>query len=287
MTDVSLSARTITPRGRLGGRIRDIFRYRELLANLVRKELKVRYKSSILGFLWSLLNPAMLLVVYYFVFSVVLGSGIPRFPIYLLSGLLVWNLFNVGLISATGSIVANAGIVNKVWFPREVLPLASIGAALVHFFLQSVVMVAALLIFWHPVDWAYVPLLPVALVGLLLVLAGLSLVLAAANVYLRDVQHLVELVLLAWFFASPVVYSYDLIAGKMGGAAPLYLANPVTDVVLVFQRAIYGTLADVVHDFPMWWYLRGLAYVYVLGVILMLVGMTVFRRLEGDFTEEL
>ncbi|HVM10390.1 MAG TPA: ABC transporter permease [Acidimicrobiales bacterium] len=287
MTDVSLPARTITPRGSLLRRARDIVSYRELLVNLVRKELKVKYKSSILGFLWSLLNPAMLLVVYYFVFSVVLGSGIPRFPIYLLSGLLVWNVFNVGLLTATGSIVGNAGIVNKVWFPREVLPLGAIGAALVHFFLQSLVLVGALLVFRHPVDWRYLPLLPVALGGLLLVLAGLSFLLAAINVYLRDVQHLVELILLAWFFASPIVYSYDLIAGKLGGAAALYLINPVTGVVMVFQRAIYGSLTDVVHNFPMWWYLRNLAYVYVLGVIILLIGMTVFRRLEGNFTEEL
>src|SRR5829696_5696547 len=104
MSDVSLPARTVTPRGHLGTRLRDILGYRELLVNLVRKELKVKYKSSILGFFWSLLNPAFLLVVYYFVFSVVLGSGIPRFPIYLLSGLLVWNVFNVGLLTATGSI---------------------------------------------------------------------------------------------------------------------------------------------------------------------------------------
>ncbi|HEX7168034.1 MAG TPA: ABC transporter permease [Acidimicrobiales bacterium] len=287
MTDVSLPARTITPRGSLRTRVRDIFRYRELLLNLVRKELRVKYKSSILGFLWSLLNPAMLLVVYYFVFSIVLGSGIPRFPIYLLSGLLVWNVFSVGLTTATASVISNAGIVNKVWFPREVLPLSSIGAALVHFFLQSIVMVLALALFRHPVDWAYVPLIPVALVGLLLVLAALGLLLSALNVYLRDVQHLVELLLLAWFFATPIVYSYDLVAGKAGGWIRLYLLNPVTDVVLVFQRAIYGELSGVVHDFSYGWYLRNLAGVYVLGLVLLVVSMAVFRRLEGNFTEEL
>ncbi|HEX4979271.1 MAG TPA: ABC transporter permease [Acidimicrobiales bacterium] len=287
MTDLTTTARTITPRGRLSRRLRDIISYRELLANLVRKELKVRYKSSILGFLWSLLNPAMLLVVYYFVFSIVLKSGIPRFPIYLLSGLLVWNLFAVGLTAGTGSVVNNAGIVSKVWFPREVLPLGAIGAALVHFFLQSIVLVGALAIFRHPVDWAYLPLVPLALVGLLLLLSGTTILLAALNVYLRDVAHLVELLLLAWFFACPIVYSYDLIAERMGSSAFLYLANPVTDVVLVFQRAIYGELTDVVHDFPLWWYLRNLGYVYLVGAITFLVGMSVFRRLEGNFVEEL
>lgn len=287
MTDVSLQARTITPRGHLGTRLRDIVGYRELLANLVRKELRVKYKSSILGFVWSLLNPAMLLVVYYFVFSVVLGSGIPRFPIYLLSGLLVWNLFSVGLVTGTASVVSNAGIVNKVWFPREVLPLSSIGAALVHFFLQSLVLMGALAAWQHPISWEYVPLIPFALGGLLLFLAALSLLLSAANVYLRDVQHLVELVLLAWFFSCPIVYSYNLIADKTGGWVRLYLLNPVTDVVLIFQRAIYGDYVRVAHDFSYGWYVRNLVYVWAVGLVLFFVAMTVFRRLEGNFTEEL
>lgn len=287
MTDISLPSRTITPKGHLGTRVRDIFRYRELLANLVRKDLKVRYKSSVLGFLWSLLNPAMLLVVYYFVFSVLLGSGIPRFPIYLLSGLLAWNLFSVGLSSATGSIVSNAGIVNKVWFPREVLPLSAIGAALVHFFLQAIVMLGALLVFRHPVAWRYLPLVPLALITLLTFLAALSLLMAAANVYLRDIGHLVELALLPWFFSTPIVYSYDLIADKLGRFAFLYLVNPVTPVVLVFQRAIYGGFSDVVHQFPWWWYLRNITIGFVVSLALLALALSVFRRLEGNFTEEL
>ena len=287
MTDFSLPSRTITPKGHLGTRVRDIFRYRELLINLVRKDLKVRYKSSVLGFLWSLLNPAMLLLVYYFVFSVLLGSGVPRFPIYLLSGLLVWNLFNVGLISATGSVVASSGIVNKVWFPREVLPLSAIGAAVVHFFLQGIVMVLTLLIFQHPVDWRYLPLLPLALLALLVFLASLSLLMSAVNVYLRDMQHLVEIALVPWFFCSPIVYSYDIIASKLGSWEWVYLVNPVTPVVLVFQRAIYGSYEGVLHDFPYWWYARNVALVLVVSLGLLAGALAVFRRLEGNFTEEL
>jgi ABC-2 type transport system permease protein len=287
MTDFSLPSRTITPKGHLGTRVRDIFRYRELLINLVRKDLKVRYKSSVLGFLWSLLNPAMLLLVYYFVFSVLLGSGIPRFPIYLLSGLLVWNLFNVGLISGTGSVVSASSIVNKVWFPREVLPLSAIGAAVVHFFLQGIVMVLTLLVFRHPVAWSYLPLLPFALFTLLLFLAALALLGSAINVYLRDMQHLVEIALLPWFFCSPIVYSYDLIAQKLGRFQFLYLLNPVTPVVLVFQRAIYGGYSDVVHKFPYWWYARNLVFVLIGSLLILTFALSVFRRLEGNFTEEL
>ena len=287
MTDFSLPSRTITPKGHLGTRVRDIFRYRELLINLVRKDLKVRYKSSVLGFLWSLLNPAMLLVVYYFVFSVLLGSGIPRFPIYLLSGLLVWNLFNVGLSSATGAVVASSGIVNKVWFPREVLPLSAIGAAVVHFFLQGIVMVLTLLVFRHPVAWSYLPLVVLGLVALLLFTAALSLLMSAINVYLRDMQHLVEIALLPWFFCTPIVYSYELITDKLGNLQWIYLLNPVTPVVLVFQRAIYGGYSEAVHQFPYWWYVRNLMFVVAGSVILLAFSLSVFRRLEGNFTEEL
>ena len=119
-------------------------RYHELLVALVRKELKVRYKGSTLGFLWSLLNPLLYLAVFYYVFEVVLEAGIPNFAIFLLSGLLAWNLFSSSLLTGTGAIVDNGALVKKVYFPREILPLANVGASLVHFFLQLIVMAFAL-----------------------------------------------------------------------------------------------------------------------------------------------
>src|SRR5687768_11374865 len=173
--------RTVTQRTTLIERAREIAGYHELLVNLVRLELKAKYKSSALGFAWSLLNPAMYLVVFYIAFDVILGGGIPRFPVYLLSGLLVWNFFTTALNSGTGAVVAGSGLVKKVWFPREVLPLASVGAALVHFFLQLGVLIAALVVLRHPIGWTELPLLPLALLDLILLAAGLSLLFAVAN----------------------------------------------------------------------------------------------------------
>src|SRR3954466_14984163 len=121
----------ISPRERLFR----IFRYHELLVGMGRKGLKIKYKNSVLGFAWSLLNPLLYLVVFYIAFEKILGSGVPAFPIWLLSGLLVWNLFSAALAGATTSVVGNAGLVKKVAFPREILPLAAVGTALVHFFL--------------------------------------------------------------------------------------------------------------------------------------------------------
>ncbi len=161
-------AQLVRPRTPVIKRFRRIVAYRELLVGMTRKELKVKYKNSVLGFAWSLLNPLLYLVVFYIAFQLILGTAVPGFPIFLLSGLLVWNLFSTGLAGASGSVVANAGLVKKVSFPREILPLAAVGSMLVHFFLQSLVLFAVLAIVRWDVAWAYVPLMPVALVALLL-----------------------------------------------------------------------------------------------------------------------
>ena len=139
--------RVVQPRSSVLERFRRIVTYHELLVGMTRKELKVKYKNSVLGFAWSLLNPLLYLVVFYVAFVKILGSGVPAFPIFLLSGLLVWNLFSTGLgRRACSSVVANAGLVKKVAFPREILPLAAVGSMLVHFFLQSLVLFAVLAI---------------------------------------------------------------------------------------------------------------------------------------------
>src|SRR5438105_4467824 len=224
--------RVISPRGRVFGRVGDVWRYRELLVGLVRKELKVKYKNSVLGFFWSMLNPALTLAVFYVVFQIFLKSGIPVFAIYLLSGVLAWNLFATALPGATTAVVVNAPLVKKVAFPREVLALASVGAALVHFFLQSIVLVLALLIFRYPASLHFSLLIVPALLTLLLFVAALGILLSAVNVYLRDTQHLLELALLAWFWMTPIVYQYRLVADRLHERAWLMFLNPLTAVVV-------------------------------------------------------
>ncbi|HVW31248.1 MAG TPA: ABC transporter permease [Acidimicrobiia bacterium] len=280
--------RTMTHRTTVLESLKEIVAHHELLLNLVRLELKAKYKASALGFAWSLLNPAMYLVVFYVAFSVILGSGIPRYPIYLLSGLLVWNFFTAALNSGTGSVVAAQGLVKKVWFPREVLPLASVGAALVHFFLQLLVLVAALVLFRHPVGWAEMPMLPLALFDLIILAAGFALLLSAANVYLRDMTHFVELALMAWFWLTPIVYAFSQLTNAIGGRASIALLNPVSPIVLVFQRALYGAYGHVLDPhLSALWYLRNLVFVTMGSLILLAFGLRVFNRLEGNLAEEL
>jgi ABC-2 type transport system permease protein len=297
-SEVPKPVRVLSARISLRQRLIEIWRYRELFVGLVRKELKVKYKESTLGFLWSLLNPAITLLVYYVVFQLVLKNGIPNFAIFLVSGILVWNLFSTSLPGATGSVVGNSAIVKKVSFPREVLALASVGAGAVHFVLQSIVLVCFLIGFRYTPAWGYLWLLIPAIIALLLFTAALGVFFAAVNVYFRDTQHLLEVALMVWFWATPIVYQYRLIADQRPALARLWrLINPMVPIVLTFQRAIYrqtepkGSGGSVINILPpdagQWWYLKQLLFVIVLSVILSTIALRVFGRLEGNFAEEL
>jgi ABC-2 type transport system permease protein len=280
-------------------RVANVWAYRELLGNLVRKDLKVRYKDSVLGFAWTLLNPLLYLVIFTAVFREILRVDIPLFGIFLLSGLLAWNLFANGVNGGAASIVGNAALVQKVWFPREILPVAAIGGALVHFLLQFLVLALALVVFRHAPDWESLVLLPVAVVVLLLLTTACGIAVAAVNVYLRDTQHLLELLLLAWFWMSAIVYNVELVRERLGDLAWVVLLNPVIPIVTAFQRVIYNppdcapdAAADTCSQVlpagaGVGWYLRNLAVVGAGSVLLLFVALWIFGRLEDDFAEEI
>jgi ABC-type polysaccharide/polyol phosphate export permease len=272
--------------------LRELWRSREILVNLARKELKVKYKSSALGVAWSMLNPVLYLVVFYLVFSLVLRSDLPDFQIYLVSGLLAWTLFSTGFQGATTSVTDNGPLVSKVAFPREVLPLASIGAQLVNFAFQLLVLVGALIVFGKPFLGESLILLPAALVVLLVFTTALGFATAAFNVKYRDTGHLVELAMLAWFWGTPIVYPVTLVTGNIGDtAAAVYLANPMANIVLAFQRALYGpTSAEALSRLPepgIAWYAERLFWVGLASAVLLYVTWWVFHRMAGDFSEEL
>jgi ABC-2 type transport system permease protein len=280
------------PRLRVFRELGELWRSREILVNLARKELKVKYNSSALGVAWSMLNPILYLVVFYLVFSLVIRNDIPDFQIYLVSGLLAWTLFSAGFQGATTSITDNGPLVSKVAFPREVLPLASIGAQLVNFFFQLLVLVGALLIFGKPFLGANLLLVPAALVVLLLFTTALGMATSAFNVKYRDTGHLVELAVLAWFWGTPIVYRASLVTGNLNdAAASIYFANPMTNIVLAFQRALYGPTSpealDVLPAPGITWYAQRLIWVGLASTVLLYLTWWVFHRLAGDFSEEL
>jgi ABC-2 type transport system permease protein len=285
-----LPVRVVSPELHLGHRVAEIWRYRQLLLAMINKEFKTKYRNSALGFAWSMLNPAATIAIFYFVFQIVLGSGIPNFAIFLMSGMVVYNLFNYAAGQATPTVVNNAQLVKQVAFPREILALASVGTAMVFFMFQAVVVVAFLAVFRHAPDYSYLPDLIPALVALVLFVSALAIFLAAVNVYMRDIQHLMEIVVsTAWFWATPIVYSYRLIDSKLAhhGLGWILLVNPLTDVVLVFQRAIYRQPVVLPPGADQWWYLWHLLAVAGGSILLFVIAMVVFARLESNFAEEL
>jgi ABC-2 type transport system permease protein len=280
------------PRFRPLARLGELWRHREILANLARKELKVKYKSTVLGVAWSMLNPLLYLVVFYVVFTVFLESGIDAFPVYLLSGLIPWTLFSTGLGGQTTSVIGNSQLVSKVAFPRELLPLAVVRAQTVNFLWQFGVLVAFILVFGYPLLHRGLILLPMALGVLLVFVTAVGFATATWNVRYRDTGHLVELGLLMWFWSTPIVYPAATVLEKFGPVGDtLYLLNPLASVILAFQRAIYGGVsAKALELLPapgIRWYAFRLVAVGTASLILLLLSWRMYFRRSGDFAEEL
>ncbi len=281
--------------------MRELADYREILLNLIRKELKVKYTASVLGAVWSLLNPVVFLAVFSFV-AVMLGNTMPNFPVYLLSGLLAWNVLSTSLQTGSTSVIDNANLVKKVYFPREILPLSSIGVALVDYVLQTVVLLGFMALSGTGFTWPEIALLPLAIVTLVVMTTAVTLWAAALNVRYRDVQHLIGIGLLVWFWLTPIVYSSGFVQTKLqetsvlgGGAFGLYLLNPMATVIQGFQRALYGDPAPVVDGAPQQvlfsWSVGevalGLLIVLAISSVALWLTWRLYFRMSGDFAEEL
>jgi ABC-2 type transport system permease protein len=269
--------------------IRDVWSRRELLDQLVRREIKARYKDSALGFFWSLAKPLAMLLVYYVAIGKFLGAAraIPDFAIFIFSGLTAWQLFSDIVIIGTGSIVGNAGLLKKVYVPRELFPLSVVGSSLFNFAIQLGVLIAAtaaLREFPTGQRWVYFVL---ALAVLVPLSTAMALLLSATNVYLRDVQYLVEIMLMIFMWASPIVYSWGLVQKALAGypaLEQLYLSNPMTLVALGFQKAFW--VAGDGQTFPS--HLAGrLIIAFGLSMLLLWFCQRIFARLQSNFAQEL
>jgi ABC-2 type transport system permease protein len=262
-------------------KVKELYAYRELLFNLVKKELKLRYKNSVLGFFWSLLNPLLMMLIFTFVFAHVFRLGIKDFPIFLLTGLLPWNFFNMAVSSATGSVVAYGGLVKKVYFPREIIPISIVFADLINFLIAMVMLFAFLIVYGYNF-YFYVPILLVVILIQTVLTIGLSLFLASINVYFRDIQYIVGVAMLALFYATPIIYNIQMvenmdIAKRFPILLMLYKANPLSSLMILYRNVLYET------HLPS---MKLLVYSALASVGILLVGYLVFHRLEPAFAEE-
>jgi ABC-2 type transport system permease protein len=284
--------RAAAPRhGFLGGTLqsmKDIWAHRELLDQLIRREIKARYKDSTLGFFWSLAKPLAMLLVYYIAIGKFLGAqrSIPDFAIFIFAGLTAWQLFSDIVILGTGSIVGNSQLIKKVYVPREVFPLSVLGSALFNFVIQLGILIAATAVlgsFPTGVRWMYFVL---ALAVMVAFGTALALTLSAINVYLRDVQYLVEIMLMIFMWASPIIYSWKLVQNALAGSwlEQLYLANPMTLVVLGFQKAFWvkGDAQPIPEHLGSYLFIA-----LAVSIVLLWFGQRVFSRLQANFAQEL
>lgn len=255
-------------------RLRELLAYRNMIRYLVVRDLKVRYKRSVLGFAWSFLNPLLMMLVFTLVFTALRQYSIAKYPVFLLSGLLPWQWFSNSITAASGSIVANAALVRKVYFPREVLPLTAILSNMVNYLLALIPYAAFMLLFRVPVT-PWIALLPLVMILQFFFTFGLSLILCTANVFYRDTQEILQTILRLWFFLTPIFYSLDTLSSTV--AHWINTLNPMAPLICAYRTILYA--GEPLHY-------RSLMPGLALSLLLMGIGYGLFSRYSGMFAEE-
>ena len=250
--------------------VRETYRYRELIWALALKELKIRYKRSVLGFLWALLNPALLMLVMTLVFSTLMRFDIPHYPIFLLSVLLPWTFFSQSLAYSVESIVGNGDLIKKVRVAKLVFPVAAIVSNLINLGLSLIPLAMLVPLMGHTFYWTWL-YLPVPLLALVLFTLGMTFFFATANVYYRDVAHILQVVLSVWFYLTPIFYSLDFIPAKHRW---IFKLNPLIYFVNGFRLAVYyGMLPKA----------PSIVASFVCGFVSLFIGFAIFRKYQDDF----
>ena len=276
----------------VAGKVRQIWGYRELIRNLALRDLRARYKGSALGYLWTQLAPLLMMSVFVFIFSLVFPSGLALYPVFVIVALLPWNYAAEAVQSGARSIIDNANLIKKVYFPREVLPLVSVLSSLLNYLLSLpmmflvVVVVQLLSLGRLNLSWS-IAYLPVLLIIQTIFLAGLALLLSTLAVFFRDVVHLIGILINLWFFMTPVFYSLDAF-GAGEGARYLRWLNPMASLIEFYREIIYGNSVLVGQvPTPALPDLGSVLRVAVTSLIVLALGYWVFQRNSGRFGEEI
>ncbi len=255
--------------------------YWELLGNFVARNLKMKYQGSVLGFLWSLITPLLQMLIYTVVFSVIIRVKVDwPFAVFLLTAQLPWIFFSSSIMMGAGSVVEHGNLIKKVYFPRELLPLATVLSNLISFAITLVILAGFLAAYRIPVTREIV-LLPVAIVLLLLFTTGLTFIAASLAVFFRDIFHILEVILLLWFWSVPVVYPISLLADlpeKYTLFRQLYHLNPMVELMELFRYAfLYNTMPN----------LNFFIYSFAWSFSVFAFGWWLFRKLSANFAREI
>ena len=267
--------------------LKELYDYRQMIFSLVKKDLRGRYKGSALGFLWTFLNPLLQLVVYSIVFSTIFRNNIEKFYLYLFIGLLPWMFFSSSLTVGSVSVISSKDMVKKIYFPREVLPIAYVTSSFVNMLLCFLVVFIVMII--GGIDpnstfhWTALLYLPIVMIVEDVLALGFAMLASALTVYFRDLEHILGIITMAWMYATPILYDVSMIQNilvekGMGNLMHLYMLNPMTPIIVAYHQSLYyGQAPDM----------STLLSAVVLGLFFLILGYLVFRKLQRGFAEEL
>lgn len=254
--------------------LKELYAYREMIHMLVRREIRGRYKGSVLGFFWTFLNPLLQFVVYAAVFTVLLRSNIEKFYVYLFVAFIPWFFTASAIPQSATCIQAHSNMVQKIYFPRMVLPLATVLTAFVNMLLSELVVFVVLILSGFPLT-IHLFALPVVMIFHFVLVLGLSLIFSALTVYFRDLAHILDILIMAWFYATPIVYPPEMVPEKLRF---LLHINPMAGLVEGYRSVLY---------FNQWPEFSTMILSLVVGVVTVVIGIFVFQHLQKGFAEEL
>lgn len=255
--------------------IKELYAYREMIFSLVRRDLKGRYKGSALGFLWTFINPLLQLGVYTMVFSVIMRNGIEDYYLFLFVALIPWIFFSTSLSGGSSCIWAQQDMVKKIYFPREVLPISFVTSQFVNMMLSLLVVLAVLLVSGKGLNPAALVYLPIIMLVEYIMALSVTMLSSAITVYLRDVEYILGIISMAWQFLTPVMYSVDQVPEEI---VPIFNLNPMTPVIIAYRDILYYGQPPK---------LQTLLHATVFGIVVLVIGSTVFGRLKRHFAESL
>lgn len=255
--------------------IKEIYEYRTMIASLIKRDLRGRYKGSVLGFAWTFLNPLLQLAVYTLVFSAIMRAGIEDYYLFLFVALIPWIFFSTSVTGGASCIISQKEMIKKIYFPREVLPISHVTCQLVNMFFSFIVVFAVLIISEKGVSFYALLFLPIVVFAEYLMAISIAMVTSALTVYFRDLEHILLIITLAWQFLSPVMYDIDMVPEQFRG---IFNLNPMTPVIIAYRDIFYYKQAPDLGTL-----LQG----FIFSIVLLIIGWFVFGHLKKHFAEEL
>lgn len=255
--------------------IKELYNYREMIFSLVRRDLRGRYKGSALGFLWTFLNPLLQLAVYTIVFSVIMRAGIDKFYLFLFVALVPWLFFGTCLSGGASCIWAQQDMVKKIYFPREVLPLAYTISQFVNMLLSFLVIFVVLIFSGVGINFKAILYLPLIMIIEFVLALGVTFIVSAITVYLRDLEYVLGIVQMVWMYMTPILYSIEMVPEELQG---IFSLNPMTSIIVAYRDILYYKQVPNVST---------LLQACVLGMLALGIGILVFEKLKRNFAEEL